>query len=61
MVTKEQFRAFEGVRQSGLTNMFDVKQVISLAETMFNEKLTRDNCLEITKNYTELKQEYLNE
>ena len=54
MVTKEQFIAYENVRTSGITNMWDVKKVIDLADT----DLTKENCLEIMKNYSELKDKY---
>ena len=55
MITKEQFEAYENVRQSGVTNMFDVKMVTLISG------LTKDECLEIMKNYGKLKEEYLKE
>ena len=55
MITKEQFMAYEMVRQSGVTNMFDIKMVTLISG------LTKDECLEIMKNYGKLKEEYLKE
>lgn len=52
MITKEQFEAYESVRQSGVTNMFDIKMVTLISG------LTKDECLEIMKNYGKLKEEY---
>ena len=54
-VTKEQFLAYEEVRQSGLTNMFDIKYVMTLAD----EELSREDCLDIMKNYTKYKEKWL--
>jgi hypothetical protein len=48
-ITKEQFNAYESVRESGATNMFMLNNVCALSG------LTREQCLYIMKNYTELK------
>lgn len=53
-ITKEKFLAYESVRQSGATNMFDIKTVIALADT----ELTKEDCLAIMKNYSELSEQY---
>lgn len=55
MISKEQFLAYEDVRQSGVTNMFNVTMVSALSG------LTKDECFEIMKNYGKLKEEYLKE
>ena len=47
-ITKEKFIAYEKVRQSGVTNMWNVELVCKLSG------LTRQECLEIMKNYSEL-------
>ena len=52
MITKEQFQAYEDVRSSGVTNMFDVKTVQALSG------LTREKILEIMKTYRELMKQY---
>ena len=52
MITKEQFEDYEAVRSSGVTNMFDVKTVERLSG------LTREQCLEIMKTYSELKKQF---
>ena len=47
-ITKEDFIAYEAVRQSGVTNMFDVGVVSKLSG------LTREQIIGIMKNYSEL-------
>ena len=49
-ISKEQFNAFEEVRESGMTNMFDVPAVIELADGRLNKK----EVLTIMDNYTKL-------
>ena len=51
-VTKEQFEAYEAVRASGVTNMFDVGFV------EHSTGLSRDTILEITRKYGELSKMY---
>lgn len=53
MITKEQFESYEDVRVSGITNMFNTKVVCSISG------LTREQCREIMKNYSSLKEKYL--
>ena len=52
-ITKEEFLAYEAVRQSGITNMFMVSTVCDLSE------LDKDVVMEIMKNYEELKNKYM--
>jgi len=52
MISKEEFQRYEGVRQSGVTNMFAITTVMELAD------LSREQCLEIMKNYTTLKEQF---
>ena len=47
-ISREKFESYEQVRQSGVTNMFNVKLVCDLAE------LTRDEVMYIMKHYGEL-------
>ena len=56
-ITKEQFDAYEKVRESDETNMFAVSQVIRLSEGA----LTQDIIMSIMKNYSELKEKFHNE
>ena len=49
-ISEEQFITFERVRQSGMTNMFDVPAVIELAGGVLNSK----EILTIMDNYTKL-------
>lgn len=51
-VTKEQFDAYEQVRESGATNMFDVRNVSALSG------LDRDTIMTIMMNYAELAGKY---
>jgi len=52
-ITKEEFMAYETVRQSGITNMFMVSTVCDLSE------LDKEVVMEIIKNYAELKNKYM--
>lgn len=52
---REKFIAYENVRKSGVTNMFDVKAVCYYAEV----ELTRADCIYIMQNYAELYEKYI--
>ena len=54
-MTKEKFEAYEKVRVSGETNMFDIKTVINLAGGI---DLTKEDCLDIMKNYRQYSKNY---
>ena len=47
-ITKEQFTAYVRVQKSGVTNMFDIRNVTALTG------LDKNQCLEIMENYGEL-------
>ena len=51
-VTEEEFEAYEDVRESGITNMFDVKMVQSLSG------LEKEQIMTIMQHYGELKDKY---
>lgn len=51
-ILKEEFQAWEKVRRSGLTNMFDVRMVMDLSG------LSKAQCIEIMKTYEELCEQY---
>jgi len=53
IITKDKFEQYDAVRESGATNMFDVRQVISLSED-----LTREECLDIMSNYSKYKEDF---
>ena len=53
MITKDDFLAYEDVRVSGVTNMFAVNTVKQLTG------LSKEQILEIMRNYSELKRKYL--
>ena len=46
IITKDKFNQYESIRISGITNMFDVKRVISLSNN-----LTREETFNIMRNY----------
>jgi endonuclease III len=52
MTTKEEFEAYEKVRKSGKTNMFDVNYVCRLSG------LSREKVFEIMKTYEKLMEQY---
>jgi hypothetical protein len=51
-ITKDQFEAYVRVQMSGVTNMFDLKNVTALTG------LDKNQCLEIMENYGELYKKY---
>jgi hypothetical protein len=52
MITKEEFEDYEEVRQSGVTNMFNIRLVEDLTG------LSREKIMEIMHNYSELKEKF---
>ena len=48
VITRDEFQAYEDVRESGVTNMFDVRNVQMLSG------LDRETIVAIMKNYQEL-------
>lgn len=52
--TKEQFEEYVAIRDSGVTNMFDVTFIVGMSDT----GLTKANCLYIMQNFKELSEEY---
>lgn len=52
--TKEQFEDYVRIRDSGVTNMYDMNMVCALSVTY----LDRDICIYIMKHFTELAEEY---
>lgn len=51
-ITKEQFESYETVRQSGITNMFNVTKVEQLSG------LKRPTIIQIMENYGDLQTKY---
>jgi hypothetical protein len=58
-MTRDKFQAYEGVRRSGLTNMFMVISVIKLAEELFCVELTREEVFDIMKHYRSYKKQFI--
>lgn len=52
-MTKEKFERYEGVRVSGVTNMFAIKTVMDISG------LTKEECWDIMKNYDKYSDMYL--
>lgn len=50
MITKEKFQRYVEVQESGVTNMFAVTTVMALSD------LTKEECLDIMKNYAKYKE-----
>ena len=54
MLSKKQFQSYEGVRESGATNMWDTKTVSMLSGGV----LSSDDALEVIKTYAQLCEAY---
>ena len=61
MVSREKFRTYVKVQKSGITNMFNIPNVIEAADKIFDIELTREDCIYIMKNYKELVEAFKNE
>lgn len=57
-ISKKDFQAYEKVRLSGKTNMFDLGMVRQLAEKMCNRWITAEKIIKIMQNYNDLKEKY---
>jgi len=57
-MTKAKFLAFEKVRRSGLTNMYDINEVRFIALTKFKQELTKKDCFDIMLNYDKYRIKY---
>jgi len=51
-ITKAQFEAYVRVQKSGVTNMFDIRNVTALTG------LDKNQCMEIMSNYSELEEKH---
>ena len=52
--TKEQFKEYVAIRDSGVTNMFDIGFIMDLSTTGLDKPI----CLYIMKNFADLAKEY---
>jgi hypothetical protein len=50
-ITRDEFSTYELIRKSGLTNMFDVENVIKYSIVIGVSSLTKAKIVEIMKNY----------
>ena len=58
MVSKEKFEAYVKVQESGITNMFNIANVIEAADKIFEVELTKEDCIYIMKNYKKLEEAF---
>lgn len=58
MISKEKFQAYQNVRESGVTNMFNLTNVITAAELFNDIELTKKDCIEIMGSFGKLKEKY---
>lgn len=61
MVTREEFEAYQKVREGGKTNMFHTANVMRLALYDFGVKLTKSVCIEIMYNFAALEEKFRQE
>lgn len=59
LISKEKFLAYESVRQSGRTNMFDTIAVEEIAMDEEGIQLSREDILEIMGSYNVLHERYI--
>lgn len=52
--TREQYVEYVAIRNSGVTNMFDIRFICDISET----GLTKDICLYIMQNFADLADEF---
>ena len=52
--TKEQFSEYVAIRDSGVTNMYDVRYIMAISDT----GLTKPICIYIMRHFLELAEEY---
>lgn len=57
-VSKRKFKAYEVVKESGTTNMFNIKKVIELSDKICKVPLTKKDCFQIMGNYGKLKEKH---
>jgi hypothetical protein len=57
-MTKAKFLAFEKVRKSGLTNMYDINQVKFISASKYGQILANKDCFDIMLNYDKYKIKY---
>jgi len=58
-MTKAKFIAFEKVRKSELTNMYDINEVRFIALAKFKQELTKKDCFDCMLNYDKYFRKYL--
>jgi hypothetical protein len=58
-MNKKKFLAFEKVRRSGLTNMYDINEVRFIAVSKYGQVLTKKDCFDCMINYDKYVRKYL--
>ena len=61
MVSKEKFRTYVKVQKSGITNMFNIPNVMEAADKIFEVELAKEDCIYIMENYKKLMEVFKNE
>lgn len=59
-ITREQFTTFEEIRKSGVTSMLAAATVSRLARCKYGITITRDDVIDIVRNYQSLEKAYGN-
>jgi DNA repair protein RadC len=57
-ISKEKFETYLAIQESGETNMLDIDKVVELAMEYSDTELTREDVLDIQKNYDQYLKEY---
>jgi len=57
-MTKAKFIAFEKVRRSGLTNMYDINEVRLIAVAKYGQMLTKKDCFDCLLSYDKYFRKY---
>ncbi len=57
-MNKKKFQAWEKVRKSGLTNMYDINEIRFIAVSKYGQELTKKDCFDIMLHYDKCKQKY---
>ena len=57
-IKEDKFKAYLVVQKSGATNMFMIPAVIKLAKAYCDVVLTKEDCLDIMKNYAKYEKEF---
>ena len=60
-VSKKKFEVYVKVQKSGITNMFNIANVMEAADKIFDIELNKEDCIYIMENYKELMEAFKDE